>query len=309
VLDLNGEMSKVLCETDNSGNIIAYYIYGAGLLYKITASEERYQYHFDPLGSTVALTNENETITDMYAYDPFGTLVNSVGTTENPFRYIGQYGVMDEENGLIFMRARFYDSKTKRFISRDPVKSDISNTNRNNMYIYSGNNPIIYIDPEGTKYFEGREPLSRPGYGNYFYESWNISLELLKGGGLGYETYTNLETGEVKRYLVLRGEFGIGGALTYENYYTNSPPPETKIIDPDESIFIDRNPEEFTYFSEFHLATTGIRGDAKEGNRIIHGLGADASLGISLSIDLSSLKLSPKTMISIGHLFSASTIR
>ena len=149
VLDLNGDMSKVLCETDASGNITAYYVYGAGLLYKITPADDRYHYHFDPLGSTIALTDETEATTDKYAYDPFGKLLNKEGTTENSFRYVGQYGVMDEENGLLFMRARFYDPETKSFLSRDPVKGEIENTQSLQPYLYGRNNPVLNIDPSG----------------------------------------------------------------------------------------------------------------------------------------------------------------
>jgi RHS repeat-associated protein len=149
VLDLNSDMSKVLCETDDLGNITAYYVYGAGLLYKISPAGERTQYHFDPIGNTLALTNGSEVITDKYAYDPFGKLANNTGTTDNPFKYVGQYGVMDEGNGLLFMRARYYEHESKRFLSRDPVKGDIESTQIFNAYQYASNNPLILIDPSG----------------------------------------------------------------------------------------------------------------------------------------------------------------
>jgi len=152
VLDLNGNMSRVLCETDASGNITAYYVYGLGLLYKITPTDERYHYHFDPIGSTIAITDVDETITDKYAYSPFGELMNEEVTTENPFRYVGQFGVMDEGNGLLFMRARFYDPETKRFLSRDPVKGEIRDTQILNFHQYARNNPAIYVDYKGESY-------------------------------------------------------------------------------------------------------------------------------------------------------------
>ncbi len=150
VLDPGGAMANVLMETDATGAATAYYIHGAGLLYRITPAGERQQYHFDPVGSTLALTDANEAITDKYAYDPFGRRLNREGTTANPFQYVGRYGVMDEENGLLFMGARFYDTDTKRFLSRDPVKGDEKNTQYMLFYAYGRNNPIRYFDPYGA---------------------------------------------------------------------------------------------------------------------------------------------------------------
>ena len=48
-----------LAETDASGNITAYYVYGYGLISKITPSTESYFYHFDGLGSTIAITDSS----------------------------------------------------------------------------------------------------------------------------------------------------------------------------------------------------------------------------------------------------------
>jgi uncharacterized protein RhaS with RHS repeats len=43
------------------------------------------------------------------------------------------------------LRARYYDSKIGRFISRDPIdiRDDV------NLYSYVGNNPVNYVDLEG----------------------------------------------------------------------------------------------------------------------------------------------------------------
>jgi RHS repeat-associated protein len=150
VLDLSGDMSRVLCDTDNAGNVSAYYVHGAGLLYKVTSSGERIHFHYDPIGNTVALTDTSESITDKYAYDAFGKLVYSEGISENPYKYVGQFGVMEEGNGLLFMRARFYDPETKKFLSRDPIKGEVDISQSLNQYTYVNSNPILYMDPKGT---------------------------------------------------------------------------------------------------------------------------------------------------------------
>jgi RHS repeat-associated protein len=44
-----------------------------------------------------------------------------VEAVTQPFKYVGQYGVMVEPNGLYYMRARYYDPSLGRFISEDPA--------------------------------------------------------------------------------------------------------------------------------------------------------------------------------------------
>ncbi len=52
---------------------------------------------------------------------------------------------MDEGNGFLFMRARYYDTGVGRFISKDPIGT----LGGFNLYGYVGNNPILLSDPNG----------------------------------------------------------------------------------------------------------------------------------------------------------------
>lgn len=146
VLDVNGDMSDVLAETDASGAIQNYYIYGHGLISKITNAGQRYVYHYDTLGDTIAITDASGNFTEQYGYDEFGKALSVSETNPNPFRYVGKYGVMDEGNGLLFMRARYYDVDNGRFISKDPIGFEGGDLN---LYAYVGGNPVTGIDPEG----------------------------------------------------------------------------------------------------------------------------------------------------------------
>jgi RHS repeat-associated protein len=141
----NGVLSQVLGETDGAGNITAYYVYGLGLISKVTPRGETYFYHYDGLGSTVAMTDGSGNIVNTYAYDAFGHITQSAETTANPFKYIGRYGVMDEDNGLLYMRARYYDALHGRFITQDPIGL----LGGMNVYGYVGNNPTNLADPSG----------------------------------------------------------------------------------------------------------------------------------------------------------------
>jgi YD repeat-containing protein len=76
VLDRNSPLSQVLAETDSSGKIIYYYIYGLGLISRIDTNNNAEFYHYDSRGSTIALTDASGQITEAYAYDPFGRPIN-----------------------------------------------------------------------------------------------------------------------------------------------------------------------------------------------------------------------------------------
>lgn len=148
VVDLSGDLSQLLIEADNLGTPQAYYVYGAGLLWRIDASGQRQVYHYDTVGTTVGLTDGGETVTDAYAYDAFGRVMNERGVTPNPFKFVAQSGVMDEGNNRHFMRARVYDADPGRFLSKDPLAFWARDPS---LYAYADGNPVNWIDPEGRK--------------------------------------------------------------------------------------------------------------------------------------------------------------
>ncbi len=149
VLDRGRDMSHVLCETDGSGEIVAYYIHGPTIVGRIGTNGSVRFYHTNHIGSIVALTDTNETVTDCYAYTPFGVPAGREGSTPNPFTYVGGFGVMAETDDLYFMRARFYDTDTGRFLSKDPVKGNILDPATFNGYTYVQNYPTTRVDPSG----------------------------------------------------------------------------------------------------------------------------------------------------------------
>ena len=142
VLDILG-MSKVLMETDNGNTPQNYYVYGLGLISRIDANNNTNYYHYDFRGSTIAMTDANENITHKYEYNDFGQVLQTDEADFNPYRFVGKYGVAYEDTDLYFMRARYYDPTTGRFLSEDPVW-------HTNLYPYADNNPVTGIDPKGT---------------------------------------------------------------------------------------------------------------------------------------------------------------
>jgi RHS repeat-associated protein len=161
VLDRGSPLTQVLAETDSAGAITAYYIYGLGLISRIDFNGNVQYYHYDSRGSTVAMTDEAGQITDAYAYDPFGRPRAASGITDNRFRYLGRHGVVDEENGLNYIRARYYSTRRGRFITKDPMSGTDGDSQSINRYIYALNNPVRLIDISGLSPLETGSELRR----------------------------------------------------------------------------------------------------------------------------------------------------
>ena len=77
------------------------------------------QYHQDGLGSVRQLTDLSGTQLIDYQYDVFGFARSTVGTSNNPFQFAGEQS--DNETGLIYMRARYYDPVIGRFLESGSI--------------------------------------------------------------------------------------------------------------------------------------------------------------------------------------------
>ena len=95
----------------------------------------------DTHGSVVGYYNSNGERMTQYEYDAFGNRLK--GSDPDPFGYCGEY--YDSESGNIYLRARYYNSTTGRFISEDPAKDGV------NWYVYCGGNPVMLVDPWGLR--------------------------------------------------------------------------------------------------------------------------------------------------------------
>ena len=145
-LNDNSSLTNVLAEMGSEGSVQAYYTIGADLI-----SQERdgkvSVYLYDGHGSVVGLANESGKVTDTYVYDAFGNLISSTGSTENYYRYCGEQ--FDETTGLYYLRARYMDTSTGRFISQDSYAGSISDPISLHKYLYANANPVTYTDPSG----------------------------------------------------------------------------------------------------------------------------------------------------------------
>ena len=90
-------------------------MYGLGLIGEESITGFK-TYHYDYRGSTVAITDAASTVTDTFTYDTYGKLTSRTGTTNTPFMYNGRDGVMTDENGLYYMRARYYHPEMNHLV-------------------------------------------------------------------------------------------------------------------------------------------------------------------------------------------------
>ena len=89
------------------------------------SSGTRYYYARNAQGDVIGLVNSSGTMVIRYTYDSWGKLLTTTGTatigTLNPFRYRGY--IYDTETGLYYLKTRYYDPETGRFINADVLMS------------------------------------------------------------------------------------------------------------------------------------------------------------------------------------------
>ena len=146
VIDPNGLLDRVLVRT--TANTQTYYVYGLGLIGQEQNGVYQ-QYHFDPRGSTVALTDTNGRVIDQYWYGPYGERLGHTGNADTPFQFNGRYGVQTDSNGLLYMRSRYYNPAIRRFINQDVLFGSIDPGISLNRFAFADGNPISLMDPFG----------------------------------------------------------------------------------------------------------------------------------------------------------------
>jgi len=152
---------RILEDQDGVGTTLATYVYGNYIDEVLTMGRagQTYYYYQNSLWSPAAVVDSTGTnIVERYTYDAYGAptvtdgsgltvSTNSWGTAHssigNPYLYTGRQ--LDEEGGLYFYRARYYDTVKGRFLQRDPL----GYVDGMNLYEYVKDSPVNGTDPDG----------------------------------------------------------------------------------------------------------------------------------------------------------------
>ena len=146
LLDDSGLVYNVLAEYDDTLHATTLYTYGTDII-SIENNGETSYYIVDGQGSTRALTNAVGLITDTYTYDAFGNITAQTGETYNPYLYNQEQ--YDANTGLYYLRARYMDPSTGRFVSMDSYGGSIYDPTSLHKYLYANADPIGFSDPSG----------------------------------------------------------------------------------------------------------------------------------------------------------------
>jgi RHS repeat-associated protein len=143
----------VVAEVVN-GQPVSSYTYGLERISELqTASNTASFYQYDGRGTVRQLTNSAGAVTDTYEYDAFGNLIAQAtvpagaSPTLNSYLYRGER--YDADLGLYYLRARWYNPVTGRFLTRDPYQGSAYDPASLHRYNYARANPVNFVDPSG----------------------------------------------------------------------------------------------------------------------------------------------------------------
>ncbi len=170
-------------EMNGDGDITKLYNGGMGYW-----DEQGRPYYFmrDDLGNVINVLDKSGYVVQTYDYDVFGKVTNVTGPDGNKIRFNNHE--WNEDTGLYYFYARWYDPENGRFISRDPIKAGP------NDYVYCANNPVCVTDHYGLFLevfgFIGGVGLALGLLGNQFGNRTMEQLGLALWGGAVYGLIT-----------------------------------------------------------------------------------------------------------------------
>jgi RHS repeat-associated protein len=126
------------------------YVYANGRMLLMERTEggvsHTYWYHYDGLGSVVALTDETGADVCQWKYDEYGNLLQDCPAL-NHYTYTGQE--YDAETGLLHFFARYYDAEVGVWVSQDSYRGADLNPLTRHRYMFALGNPVTFTDFAG----------------------------------------------------------------------------------------------------------------------------------------------------------------
>jgi RHS repeat-associated protein len=141
---------NIVKELDGGGATVAHYTTEPdhfGDVISQTRAGVGSQFHYDAQGSTLAITNDDQSMTASMGYTAFGDTVDGAGSMTFPLQYIGQKGYYrDIVTGRYDVRRRCYAPAIARWLSPDTLDVLLHEARP---YVYATNRPAFHTDPSG----------------------------------------------------------------------------------------------------------------------------------------------------------------
>ncbi|MFP5491655.1 MAG: RHS repeat-associated core domain-containing protein [Bacteriovoracia bacterium] len=165
VIAVFNENDELMARYTHSGmrmdDVLGVEVTNAGVDGGMANSSGKFYFLKDVMGTITDIIDAAGVVVQRYSYSAFGRLLKTMGADgmelaspiiKTHYAFTGRE--LDEESGLYYYRARYYDAHSGRFMQEDPHSGDIRNpitvTNR---YVYGGNNPVMNVDPNGRFFF------------------------------------------------------------------------------------------------------------------------------------------------------------
>jgi len=152
--------------------------------------KDLYFYHPDHIGSSNYVTDTGGRFYEHLEYFPSGEtwVEESSNTQRTPYLFTSKE--LDEETGLYYYVARYYDPRTAQFQSADPLmQRSPEKSTRNSeflaLYTYAKNNPLKFMDPDGQDviiaYGHGRQEDAMIAAANQLQQNLQAADPSLRG--------------------------------------------------------------------------------------------------------------------------------
>ena len=216
-------------------------------------------YHPDHLGSSSYITGQDGKVSQHTEYIAFGEILFDEHNTEHTMPYLFNGKELDQETGLYYYGARYYDPKVSIFVNVDPLVEKTMSA-----YAYTYNNPISLIDPTGKEPEDWVKRKNEDGSTSWVWrEDIKARYQAIEAGYIDYAQpgYVYMAQKSFNEQAPVRlgdnGEWHFMGfieQLTYTGYHEN---PYLHIIDHSKIPTIRRTPD--TNSPEYAMSTPSGR--------------------------------------------------
>jgi len=156
-------------------------VYGNERISVRSTKKESGYYLYDGRGSVTGIVSVMGERLESYSYDPAGNVTRATSTNRYQKTFYGYNGESyDPKTGSVYLRARYYNTRTGSFQSKDTYLGSLMDPLSQNRYAYTQGNPVNYQDPSGLE----KIVVSGGAYGTC---GWSINKyieDIKKGDGV-----------------------------------------------------------------------------------------------------------------------------